>query len=146
MKKNLNIAYLNGAEGMIRRGGASSGGLGNGSGSSLKYLPKYYSIDWSVADEGWTTVLTDGNLNRVAATAKGGGVIAAYTPPSEIEAFSFLPVGFQNRSTFDVTFFETLESVIDYIKTVFGVTISMNGIKEISEEEYYSFDNNNGPQ
>ena len=30
MNKNLNIAYLNGAEGMIRRGGASSGG-GNGS-------------------------------------------------------------------------------------------------------------------
>ncbi len=118
-------------------------GGGSGNGSGLKYLPKYYSIDWSVADEGWTTVLTDGNLNRIAATAKGGGVIAAYTPPFEIEAFSFLPVGFQNRNTFDVTFFETLESVIDYIKTVFGVTISMNGIKEISEEEYYSFDNNN---
>ena len=30
MKKNLNIAYLNGAEGMIRRGGASSGGSGGG--------------------------------------------------------------------------------------------------------------------
>ena len=29
MKKNLNITYLNGAEGMIRRGGASSGGSGN---------------------------------------------------------------------------------------------------------------------
>ena len=145
MKKNLNIAYLNGAEGMIRRGGASSGGSGESSGG-LKYPPKYYSIDWSVADEGWTTVLTDGNLNRIAATAKGGGVLAAYIPPFDIEAFSFLPVGFQNRSTFDVTFFETLESVIDYIKTVFGVTISMNGVKEISEEEYYSFDNNNAVQ
>lgn len=29
MKKNLNIAYLNGAEGMIRRGSASSGGSGS---------------------------------------------------------------------------------------------------------------------
>lgn len=41
MEKNLNIAYLNGAEGMIRRGGASSGGSGgNGSGeaSSIEYL------------------------------------------------------------------------------------------------------------
>ena len=33
MKKNLNIAYLNGAEGMIRRGGASSGESGGGSNS-----------------------------------------------------------------------------------------------------------------
>lgn len=34
MKKNLNIAYLNGAEGMIRRGAASSSGSGGDSGSS----------------------------------------------------------------------------------------------------------------
>ena len=33
MKKNLNIAYLNGAEGMIRRG-ASGGSGGSGGGSS----------------------------------------------------------------------------------------------------------------
>lgn len=40
MKKNLNIAYLNGAEGMIRRGGASSGGSGESGGesSSIEYL------------------------------------------------------------------------------------------------------------
>lgn len=35
MKKNLNIAYLNGAEGMIRRGGASSGGSGSGKDSAI---------------------------------------------------------------------------------------------------------------
>lgn len=38
MKKNLNIAYLNGAEGMIRRGGASSGSSGgSGSGEAIQY-------------------------------------------------------------------------------------------------------------
>lgn len=37
MKKNLNIAYLNGAEGMIRRGAASSGG----SGSEEQYIKAY---------------------------------------------------------------------------------------------------------
>lgn len=38
MKKNLNIAYLNGAEGMIRRGAASSGGSGSGdSGVVMEY-------------------------------------------------------------------------------------------------------------
>lgn len=47
MKKNLNIAYLNGAEGMIRRGGASSGGSGSGSdeGSSNSVNVEYYRID-----------------------------------------------------------------------------------------------------
>ena len=119
-----------------------SSGDDSGSGSGLKYLPKYYSIDWSVADEGWTTVLADGNSSRIAATAKAGGILAAYILPFDIEAFSFLPVGFLNRNTFDVTIFETLESVIDYYSTHANVTISMNGIKEISEEEYYSFDNN----
>ena len=37
MKKNLNISYLNGAEGMIRRGGASSGGSSGGEGN-IEYL------------------------------------------------------------------------------------------------------------
>ena len=148
MKKNLNIAYLNGAEGMIRRGGASSGGSGESGG--LKYPPKYYSIDWSVADEGWKSVLKGGSMppTEIAATVKSGGIITSSdtSAPEYLEAFSFLPVGFQNRSTFDVTLFETLELVIDYFKTDFGISISMNGIKEISEEEYYSFDNNNADQ
>lgn len=43
MKKNLNIAYLNGAEGMIRRGGASSGGSGeSGGGDNDNWV--YYDI------------------------------------------------------------------------------------------------------
>ena len=37
MKTNLNIAYLNGAEGMIRRG-ASSSGSGSGEASTIEYL------------------------------------------------------------------------------------------------------------
>lgn len=111
----------------------------SGSSSGLKYLPKYYSIDWSVADEDWTTVLKDENMNRIASTVKGGFLIAAYIPSLEVEAFSFLPVGFQNQHTFDVNFFETLESVIDYLNRNTSYSISMKGIKEISEEEYYSF-------
>lgn len=48
MKKNLNIAYLNGAEGMIKRGGASSGGSvdsgESGSGSGDEHVI-YYKCD-----------------------------------------------------------------------------------------------------
>ena len=129
----------------------SSGG-GSGSGSSLKYLPKYYSIDWSVADEGWKSVLKGGEEfppAEIAATIKSGYFITpidAIEPEVSVNAFSFLPVGWQNNSTFDVTIFETLESVIDFFKKDFSIPVSMNGIKEISEEEFYSFDNNNVPQ
>ena len=42
MKKNLNIVYLNGAEGMIRRGGASSGGSGESGGEGDFSTPIYY--------------------------------------------------------------------------------------------------------
>ena len=48
MKKNLNIAYLNGAEGIIRRGaneGSEESG-GSGSGSSA---PQYYKFDKDAA-------------------------------------------------------------------------------------------------
>lgn len=38
MKKNLNIAYLNGAEGMIRRGVSGGSGESGGEASSIEYL------------------------------------------------------------------------------------------------------------
>ena len=135
------IKTWNGTEWVEQSGGSGESG-GSGSGSDSKYLPKYYSIDWSVADEDWTIVLEDGNRNRIASTIKGSFLIAAYIPPLEIKAFSFLPVGFSNQNTIDGNCFETLESVIDYINRQTDFSISMNGIKEISEEEYYSFDNN----
>ena len=110
--------------------GSSNGGS---SGGSLKYLPKYYSIDWSVADEGWKSALKGGLVppTEIAATVKSGGIITSSdtSAPEYLEAFSFLPVGFQNRSTFDVILFETLESVIDFFKTYYSIPISMNGIK-----------------
>lgn len=123
---------------------ATAGG-DSGSGSGSKYLPKYYSIDWDVAEEGWIEVLKD-DVYRIASTVKGRSIIAAYILPINIEAFSFLPVGFQNQNSFDVNFFETLESVIDFLKADFGISISMNGIKEISEEEFYSLDNDSTPE
>ena len=144
------IKTWNGTKWIEQSGGGESGGSGSGSG--LKYLPKYYSIDWSVAEEGWKTALKGGGEfppTEIAATIKSGYFITpldATEPEVSVNAFSFLPVGWQNNNTFDVTIFETLESVIDFFKIDFSIPISMNGIKEISEEEYYSFDNSNGPK
>ena len=50
MKKNLNIAYLNGAEGMIRRSCASSGGSSSGNGNVDEENDLIY-YDISSADE-----------------------------------------------------------------------------------------------
>ena len=137
------IKTWNGTEWVEQSGGSGESG-GSSNGSNLKYLPKYYSIDWSVADEMWKTAVNGGEMppTKIVATIKSGGLITPsdFNNPETIEAFSFLPVGFQDYNTFNVTIFETLESTIDYFKTRFNITISMNGIKEISEEEYYSFD------
>lgn len=70
MKKNLNIAYLNGAEGMIRRGGASSGGSGDS--GDIEANAEYYRIDWDKArDKGW---ITDSTINGEVMT----GVISSF--------------------------------------------------------------------
>lgn len=135
------IKTWNGTKWIEQSGG--NGESGDGSGSGLKYLPKYYSIDWSVAEEGWKTALKGGEVppTEIAATIKSGNFITSLDttePEVSVNAFSFLPVGFHNGS--DVNLFETLESVINFFKTDFSIPISMNGIKEISEEEYYSFD------
>lgn len=117
-------------------------------GSGLKYLPKYYSINWSVAEEAWKEALKGGSFpfTEIAATVKTDNFITSQdttTNPEAINAFSFLPVGYHNGM--DFILFETLESVIDFFKINFSIPISMNGIKEISEEEFYSFDNYNVP-
>lgn len=44
MKKNLNISYLNGAEGLHKRGGASSGGSGSGEGNDTN---SYYKVNFN---------------------------------------------------------------------------------------------------
>lgn len=125
-------------------------GGGSGSGSGLKYLPKYYSIDWSVADEKWNDVLISDSLSMVATLKLGGDSIVAHNANNlnteVVTAFSYLPVAFIEPGSSDINYFETLESVIDFENRVLNASISMNGIKEISEEEYYSFDNNNSPQ
>lgn len=59
MKKNLNIAYLNGAEGMIRKGAASSGGNGSGNGDCID-TNAYLIINSYFQD-------TDGNYKRYEA-------------------------------------------------------------------------------
>lgn len=57
MKKNLNIAYLNGAEGMIRRGGASSGGNGDISSKPIinyEFVDLGLSVNWATCNVGAT--------------------------------------------------------------------------------------------
>lgn len=47
MKKNLNISYLNGAEGLHKRGGASSGGSSGGEGSGSGEASTFEYLDIS---------------------------------------------------------------------------------------------------
>ena len=79
MKKNLNIAYLNGAEGMIRRGAASSGGSGSGSGSGEAFT--FFDVKGKIPDYMTATVfgfivkIDDGVSQSVVSGAYGYSLV-----------------------------------------------------------------------
>ena len=109
---------------------------------------KYYAIDTTIADEGWQQLLTklsqdDASANYfIAATTKmeiyGGGFAILAMPIlwsnySTIVAFSFLPV---SLSTSPIP--PTLEGVLEAVVTYGGPSVSMNGITEITKEQFYT--------
>lgn len=109
---------------------------------------KYYAIDTTIADEGWQQLLTrlsqdDASANYfIAAATKmeiyGGGFAILAMPIlrsnySTIVAFSFLPV---SLSTSPIP--PTLEGVLEAVVTYGGPSVSMNGITEITKEQFYT--------
>ena len=136
-------------------------GNGSSSGSSSKYAPRYYSIDWDKCSEDWNKML---NINiedidtlafTIGATYKilpedGYVIIRAYpniaTHSTKVTAFSMLSLRVK-IPVFGNTFISNnlKESIIilnDFFKTYLGIDINltMEGITEITEEEYYKID------
>ena len=69
MKKNLNIAYLNGAEGMIRRGVSGGSGESGGEASSIEYL--------DVSGSGMATLMLSYSLEAKLSRNSGTNVMIA---------------------------------------------------------------------
>lgn len=165
-----NIPIVEGDKNLVRGGAEihiNDLQTNNSSSSNVsKYAPKYYSIDWSKASENWKYLLcsnldgacTQCTLFHVASTLKVNMVgfdkpfIIASGPSINdnvnIEAFSFLPVYIDDTSKdqsgggFIMDGFLDIEKCIELLNSmqVTEYPITMEGITEITEEEYYKMD------
>lgn len=132
MKKNLNIAYLNGAEGMIRRG--ASGGSGeSGGGSSINDEALYYKFEeplimWDASDlfykeENLFSRVRGSvdNTNYYYGTISSLNVLFGlrYSSKPNIDAFEFKPIqlvkSFSDTSVVTYKDYETLSANIPEI-------------------------------
>lgn len=171
--KNNQIHYKE-FEGNINLSERKNGSLetisGSSSGSSSKYAPRYFSIDFNVADEGWKYLLSfkdsnnpiyqDNILGSIGATYKfnyPATFITSYPfSPNVIEdasktetLFSYIPLYIDSIKASEfgmkggfLTFEDIMINMPILLKQGFGVdvTLSMNGITEITEEEFYKID------
>lgn len=130
-----------------------------GGGSVSKYAPRYFKIDWDKASEDWKMVLTlhssFDNLTLIISSSQkltfsGKEIIVNYPMTEEyysfLRAFSFMPVYF-SYSIEDITGgiknFEEVIKILPELAKILGypeLNLSMDGITEITEDEYYKID------
>lgn len=169
--KNNQIHYKE-SEGSInlseRKNGSLETIIGGSSGeSSSKYAPRYFSIDFNVADEGWKYLLsikdminpTQDNITfNIGAIYKtivdeNIKIITAYpfitNILNSVTQFSYVPLYISDSiaGSFGIKGgFLTFEDIITNMPKVLivllekEITLSMNGITEITEEEFYKID------
>lgn len=170
--KNNQIHYKE-SEGNINLSERKNGNLenivgGSSAGSSSKYAPRYFSIDFNIADEGWKYLLSindamnpiyqDNIVVNIGATYKviveeNNKGISAYPfmtkRSNSVTQFSYIPLYMSDTIAGSIGIkggFLTFEDIITNMPTVLRgvlekeITLSMNGITEISEEEFYKID------
>lgn len=134
---------------------------GESGGTASKYAPRYFTIDWDKADIGWRPLLgflNDEINNEIymylsfAASVKivfENRVVITSSIPNGYEmvtAFSFIPLYAPTDIGLGVDQIKTIEDYIIAAKFVLknfvGVetNLSMDGITEITEEEFYKID------
>ena len=151
MKTNLNIAYLNGAEGMIKKGAASSGGS-SGSGDSIKI--EYYKIDWDKLYElGFdkndnsmqsfsmeiksllfsshtAKIVINGNI-FAGINVSGGWALMGYIYYAIAISFAF-PIKILSA--------DSTETIFSSVKELVASLTNTDWLIPITEEEYYNTD------
>lgn len=136
------------------------GNSGSDGGVASQYAPRYFKIDWDKASEDWKYVLSLDNSAKnlifiISSSNKVNfeGYIHILAYPMTIDyvkniiAFSYLPVAanipnFHPQLTGIIDFNTLIEIVPNLLKIEAGldVNITMEGITEITEEEFYKID------
>ena len=133
MKKNLNIAYLNGAEGMIRRGAASSGGSGDsGGGTGEASTIEYLDVSGVNQEIYFTTLL----ITSFVSKSKENGVVCILP--------SAAMVGYNNSLIISLAIdfsFKTSNGTILELLLNMGITQEqLDAIPRITKEQFYSLE------
>lgn len=120
----------------------------NGGDSINEYAPRYFKIDWEKADENWKYCLfeipgkNDSKLSSTTKIIAGTPIITAYNiinieQYQNIVAFSYNTCIYADT----IVSFEFALTIVNNLLSSSGLdNISMNGITEISEYEYYKVD------
>lgn len=144
----------------IHKSELKGGGDNTSGGSVSKYAPRYFKIDWDKASKDWEYVLSlhssFENLAVIISSSNKLNInnsicITNYPMTMEyaknIIAFSYLPVGADFSSLgaplTGITDFNNLIGLLpNLLKDFFGLDLNftMEGITEITEEEYYKID------
>lgn len=154
MKKNLNIAYLNGTEGLHKRGSASSGGSGSESGKI--YTTKYYkfkpdlnlndfNIGYSLSPIASLQCFTiKGVWNSKTIIAANKDLNYFYQDAQKLIAFSFTPQLISRPEEDFIKYCYTL----DDLNGLLGISNKnlnlVTNFEEITEEDYCDLNNYNG--
>ena len=139
---------------------------GSSSGGSSKYAPRYFSIDWDKCSDSWKYILssydqingvsyydTIGFSATVKSSVSGDCIISVgwHSPIENIIAFSYMPVNMPNyiqeecgvEYQMPFNFNDLIEFINRLINEMLNLGIEpilMEGITEITEEEFYKMD------
>lgn len=133
-----------------------------GGGSVSKYAPRYFKIDWDKASKDWRYVFNSGYDGkesiflalRIASTMKSNleleTIETAITASQGYEPYAFsynvlyIPNNIKNNFGINYNFcsFEQIIEVVNNLSVTLGspINLSMDGITEITEDEYYKID------
>ena len=130
-------------------------GNGSSSGSYIKYIPRYFSVDWSKCSEGWLKIFESNNnqyfflqpFATVKCVKDEMVIINAYGVSSDnvllVKAFSYIPCCFKGDFIIHngiFTFEQCIEAINIILSTQNMPILTLEGITEITEEEYYKID------
>lgn len=142
MKKNLNIAYLNGAEGMIRRGtsgGSGGSGESGGNDSNIEYL------DVSQVTEKTAVIMI---AQEIRFTNGGGYKIVG---PPFADFMSYVYNGLDPLNTTDaikidyssmicISYNHTSPISLDDFINELGITDLISSLPRLTKEQFYSLE------
>lgn len=144
------------------------GGGDNSGGSVSKYAPRYFKIDFTKADSMWKIILSISDVDNAVEDSEllctigasyrtlkeKSGIISAYpfiNTKDYVCAFAYMPLYVMDNLLEPIglksnllTFEDMLENIgkilVEFGKIDSYRVLSMEGITEITEEEYYKID------